>query len=252
MSGISGINNSLASSYSHLSSGKKINTASDGATELTMIEKNNTQITGYNVGKDNLESGKEVINVSDSALSNVTDSLQRMYELSLSAANTATMSDSDRSALQDEFDQLKQGISDITSQTQYNTKNLLDGSNPAFELATDANGNSTTVETANLNSSDIDLENLSLDDTDAISKALDTVTSMRSNMGAESNRIDYEKNYNAQAAYNALSSKSSLEDLDYPQAVSDQKKQETLQAYSLMMQRKQEEEERNRMNSLFT
>lgn len=252
MSGVSGVGN--YTSYGNFASGSKIASAADGAAELSIIEKENTQINGYKAGANNMQSAKEALNTSDAALSGITDSLQRIRELALQASNTATMTDSDRQSLQDEIDQLKQGISEIADQTQYNTKNLLDGSNDTFQVATDANGHSVSIKTANAT-----LEALGIADFDVtgdfdlqkIDDAIAKVSASRSSMGAQSNALDYALNYNSGASYNLTGAKSKLEDLDYPQAISEQKKEETLQAYALMMQKKRQEEEQNKVNNLF-
>ena len=254
MSGISGIS-STNSIYGQMASGRAVSKASDGAAELSIIQQENTQITGLDTGANNMSSGKDLINVADSALGNITDSLQRMRELALSASNSALMTDSDKQSIQDEIDQLKQGISDIANQTTYNTKNILNGENPSLSIATDSNGNSTSISTANAT-----LEALGIADFDVtgdfdiktIDDALEKVSASRSSMGAQSNALDYAIRYNTGASLNLTSAKSKLEDLDYPQAVSEQKKQETLQTYSLMMQKKKMEDEQKRAEAFFT
>lgn len=249
MSGISGI--SSASSYSlygQIASGNRLPSAANGASELAISEKQNVQITGYNTGSNNLKSGKDVLNITDAALSGVSDYLQRIRELALQASNTATVSDSDRKNIQKEVDQLKQGIQDIAKQTQYNTLNLLDGSSgKGLQLASDSNANSVTIN----NSVNSTLDALGIADFDVtknfnlrdIDNALNLVSSNRSQGGAQSNRLDHAISYNAYASFNATAARSRLADTDYPQAISELKKQQTLQTYSLMMQKKKMEAE---------
>ena len=131
MSGISGISD--YSAYGNFASGKKINTAADGAAELGIIQEQTKQINGYDAGSRNIESGKDALNISDAALGNVTDYLQRMRELAIQA-KSGLMSDSDKGAIQSEIDQLKQGIANIADQTDYNGKKLLDGSNSNISI----------------------------------------------------------------------------------------------------------------------
>ena len=251
MSGISSINNNP--SYGSFASGKKINTAADGAAELSIIKRQEAEVGGYNAGANNMQSGKEVLNISDGALGQVTDYLQRMRELAVQASN-GIYSDSDKQALQNEVDQLKQGISNIASQTDYNGKKLLDGTNQSIEMATDSKG--TTMEATTANST---LEALGIADFDVtknfdlqtLDDALDKVTSARGSMGAQSNAFDYALNYNAGASYNLTSSVSRLEDLDVPKAISEKKKQQTLQEYAMMMQKKRLDAEEQRMKNFF-
>ena len=88
-------------------------------------------------------------------------------------------------------------------------------------------------------------------DLSAIDQALDTVNSARSGLGATSNRLDLVMAYNASASYNTVASQSRIEDLDYPKAVSEQKKNELLRNFQLMMQRKRLENENGRVLRLF-
>lgn len=258
MSGISGISSasSYTSLYGQIASGNRLPSAANGASELAISEKQNVQITGYDVGSNNLKSGKDVLNITDAALSGVSDYLQRIRELALQASNTATVSDSDRENIQKEVDQLKQGIQDIAKQTQYNSLNLLDGSlGKGLQIASDSNANSVTVN----NSVNSTLDALGIADFDVtkdfnlrdIDNALNLVNSNRSQGGAQSNRLDHAISYNAYASFNATASRSRLADTDYPQAISELKKQQMLQTYSLMMQKKKMESEAQKMQNFW-
>lgn len=254
MSGISGISASSYSDYGKLASGQKIQSASDGAAGLSIIEKEDAQIKGYNAGSNNIKSGQELINVSDAALGGITDYLQRIRELALQASNSALMTDADRSGIQAEIDQMKQGIQDIANNTMYNTQNLLDGSKTDFDIAANSNGSQVTVSTTNATLQALGIEDFDVTgnfDLNAIDEAIANVSSARSSMGAQSNRLEHTLNYNSNAALNITAAKSRLEDLDFPKAISEQKKQETLQEYSLFMQKKKMEDETIKMRSMF-
>lgn len=253
MNGITSVSNNYPS-YGDFASGKKINTAADGAAELSIIQRQEKDVNGYDAGANNMHSGKEALNVSDGALGQITDSLQRMKELAIQAKN-GTYSDTERRMIQDEVEQLKQGIANITSQTDYNGKKLLDGSSQEFDMVTDAKG--TTMEVTTVSST---LEQLGIADFDVtqsfdlgkIDEAIETISSARGSMGAQSNGFEYALNYNAGASYNLTSSVSRLEDLDIPQAISDKKKQQTLQEYALAMQKKAQEQKQQHMKNFFT
>lgn len=254
MSSISSIQSSSYTDYGRFASGKKINSAADGAAELSIIQKEDAQVRGYKAGENNIGSAQDMLKVADGAMAGITDYLQRMRELAVQASNTATMTDADRKSIQYEVDQLKQGISDIASQTTFNTKELLNGTHQKFELATDANGNSMSVQTT-----DATLQMLGIADFDVtkdfdisdIDDALAKVSAGRSSMGAQSNALEYAYNYSTNTRLNVTAGKSRLEDLDFPEAISEQKKKQTLQEYALFMQRKRQDEEANRMRSLF-
>ncbi len=246
MSDVSSIGASAASYYSQLASGSKLQSAADGAAELTIVEEENAQVTGLEVGASNAASAQDMLNVSDSALANITDSLQRIRELAVAASNSALLSGSDLQAYQDEIDQLKQGISDIASQTTYNTQNIIDGSNTEYNLATDANGGYTTV-----NTTDATLEALGIADFDVtgdfdiqtIDDAISYVSSARSSGGAQSNALEYLQNSNYYTAENLTAASSRLEDTDYPQAVEELKKKQAQMAYAYIMQKHQQDQE---------
>lgn len=240
--------------YGKIASGKKIQSAADGAAELSIVEKEDAQVRGLNAGAKNIGSAQDMLKVADGAMGGITDYLQRIRELAVQASNTAVVSDSERANIQKEIDQLKQGISDIASQTTFNTKPLLDGSNTEFQIATNADGASMTVSTADTTLAALGIANFDVTgnfDIADIDKALETVSAARSSAGAQSNALEYAYNYNTNASLNTTAAKSRLEDLDMPQAISEQKKQETLQEYALFMQRKKQEEEQNRLHAMF-
>lgn len=246
-------NRDLYQSYQKLSSGKRINSAADDAAGLAIAQKLLTQSNGYDVGSRNVATSQDMTKVAEGALGSITDNLQRMRELSVQAGNSL-YTDSERGAIQGEIDQLKQSISDTASQTQFNTMNVLDGSMGTSHVASDANGSG-----MDMNMPDATLTALGIAGYDVtqsfdisdIDKALEQVNSSRSDLGATSNRMDSMQNYNASASLNTTASQSRIEDLDYPKAVSDKKKNELLMDYRVMMQKKQQETESGKMLQLF-
>ena len=75
-------------------------------------------------------------------------------------------------------------------------------------------------------------------DVSAIDKALEKVSSKRSYLGAAYNGLDHNIAYNSYAAYNLTAAQSRIEDTNYAQGAMDLKKQQVLNTYSIMMQRK--------------
>lgn len=240
------IRNGLFNSYSHLSSGKRINSAADDASGLAIAKKMQRQETGLSVGAQNAQAGIGVLNVADGALGGVTDYLQRIRELALKSMNGLT-SDSDKEIYQNEINQLKDGIQSLAKDTSLNEQKLLDGSMADMALATNPNGGGMKIQMANstleaLGIADFDVtsDNFSLD---AIDNAMKMVSSQRSSLGASTNRLEYTYNYNTSAALEQLSSRSRLEDLDIPKAVSEKQKNDLLFEYQIMMQKKKEEQD---------
>ena len=232
-------NQRIYQNYQSLSSGKRINQASDDAAGLAIAQKLQSQSNGYDVGSRNVGTSQDLLNVADGALSSITDNLQRIRELSVQAAN-GLYTDADRGAIQSEIDQLKKSIADTASGTQFNTKNLLDGTMGDFHVATGPGGGGM----------EIGMPNATLQDR-ARYDALAQVTSARSSIGASSNRLDSVAAYNSNASLNLTASRSRVEDLDYPQAVSKMKKNELLRTFQMMMQRKMMENENGRVLQFF-
>jgi len=115
------------SSLSKLSSGLRINTAADDAAGLSISEKMRGQISGLNQASSNAQNAISLTSTAEGALNETTSILQRMRALAVQAGDGSTTS-TDRSAMQQETNQLVSAINDIGNQTQFNTKNLLDGS----------------------------------------------------------------------------------------------------------------------------
>jgi flagellin len=122
------INQTNASkSMQKLSSGLRINSAADDAAGLAISEKMRGQIRGLNQASSNAQDGISLVQTAEGALNETTSILQRMRELAVQSSND-TATDDDRSAMQKEVGQLKSEIDRIAGTTQFNTKNLLDGS----------------------------------------------------------------------------------------------------------------------------
>ncbi len=120
-------NTALSKSIQRLSSGLKINNAKDNPAGLAMAKRMNGQIVGTGVAKMNTNDGISVIETTDGALNEVHEMLHRMTELATQAIN-GTNTDDDRRIIQEEIDELKKEIDNISKNTQFNSQNLLDGS----------------------------------------------------------------------------------------------------------------------------
>jgi flagellin len=125
----------LATSLQRLSSGLRINSAKDDAAGLAISDRMTAQIRGLNQAVRNANDGISVAQTAEGALGEMTNALQRIRELAVQSAND-TNSSVDRASLQKEVSQLQQEISRIATQTQFNGKNLLDGSfaNAVFQV----------------------------------------------------------------------------------------------------------------------
>jgi flagellin len=114
-------------SLEKLSSGYRINRAGDDAAGLAISEKMRGQIRGLNMASKNAQDGISLIQTAEGALNETHSILQRMRELAVQAAN-GTNTDADRAELQKEIEQLKSEINRISTDIEFNTLKLLDGS----------------------------------------------------------------------------------------------------------------------------
>ena len=117
----------LTSSTEKLSSGYRINRAADDAAGLAISEKMRSQIRGLNQASSNAQDGISLIQTAEGALQESHSILQRMRELVVQAAN-GTETDDDRGNIQDEVSQLQSELDRISTDTEFNTMKLLDGS----------------------------------------------------------------------------------------------------------------------------
>lgn len=127
------INNALSTNQTalmknleKLASGFHINSAADNAASLSISEKMRGQLSGLHMASKNAQDGISLIQVADGALHETHNILQRLREISVQAANDSNTAD-DRQKIQVEVDQLLMQIEDISQQTNFNTKTLLNG-----------------------------------------------------------------------------------------------------------------------------
>ena len=116
-----------AKSTEKLSSGFRVNKAADDAAGLAISEKMRSQVRGLDRASMNAQDGISLVQTAEGALNEAHAILQRMNELATQAANDTNTS-TDRSQIKLEIDQLASEIDRISSTTQFNTMNLLDGS----------------------------------------------------------------------------------------------------------------------------
>ena len=126
-----------------LSSGYKINRAADDAAGLSISEKMRGQIRGLSQASLNAQDGISLIQTAEGALNESHSILQRMRELSVKAAN-GIYTDEDRTAVNDEINQLQEELTRISETTEFNTMKLLDGSKATEATGVSQDGNITT------------------------------------------------------------------------------------------------------------
>ncbi|MCE7885471.1 MAG: flagellin [Candidatus Sumerlaeia bacterium] len=129
---------SLNRALERLSSGFRINRAGDDAAGLSISESLRSQVRGLRQAVRNANDGLSLVGTAEGAISEVTNLIQRIRELAVQSSN-GTNSQANRTALQAEVTQLTAEIDRIATTTQFNGRNLLDGSFTSTSLQVGAN-----------------------------------------------------------------------------------------------------------------
>src|SRR5690349_4483003 len=132
---LSSSQNALATTLQRLSSGLRINGAKDDAAGLAISERMTSQIKGLNQAVRNSNDAISMSQTAEGALGEIGNNLQRIRELAVQSRNTSNSS-SDRTALNNEVQQLKSEIDRVASTTAFNGIKLIDGSftNQSFQV----------------------------------------------------------------------------------------------------------------------
>ena len=123
---LSKANNAMGVALHRMSTGFKINSASDDAAGLYIATGLNTQIRGLKQAQKNVSTGKNILSIAEGSLNNMSDMLNRVRDLALQGANSYYSEDS-RGALQNEADKLIEEVTRIKKSTNFNGLNLFEG-----------------------------------------------------------------------------------------------------------------------------
>jgi len=224
-----------------LSTGKRINRASDDAAGLSIRETMTAQITGLNTAIKNANDGISLLQTADGALAETSSLLQRMRELSVLAVND-TYSTTQKIAMSTEFTALASQITQIAANTQYNGMDLLSGSGGVYggtgSFLFQIGGNTTqtmavsivsaTLAQYGLTGATISTAASATSNIASLDTAITTLNTQRSTIGAAVNRLSHALDNLASVAANATDSRSKIEDTDYATATSDLARQQII------------------------
>ncbi|HUK54722.1 MAG TPA: flagellin [Candidatus Binatia bacterium] len=188
--------NNLQKTLFRLASGSRINSGADDAAGLAIADGLNANIAALNQSASNANDGVGTLQVADGALGQVTTLLQRAVTLA-TESSTGTVSDSQRTALDAEYTQIKQEIDRIGTSTTFNGAAVFSAATTSIFLsdATATGSNTITVSTGTLSSAGLGLAGNLLTDPTAqtsltqIDAAIATVASSRGTIGAGINRL---------------------------------------------------------------
>lgn len=249
-------NTQSGKSLEKLSSGYRINRAADDAAGLAISEKMRNQIRGLEQASSNALDGISLIQTAEGALNETHAMLQRMAELYVKGANEV-LTTTDAAKIDSEVKQLSAQIGSISDQTQFNTKKLLNGSTTDVIFQVGANGGETislTLESAtntvlevNMTDGTSGLEFLgsvasgsSMNSTAAanlslVQAAINTVSQMRSDLGAVQNRLEHTINNLGTTSENLQAAESRIRDVDMAKEMSEFTKNNILQQAATAM-----------------
>ena len=224
-------NMGLQQAMERLSTGKRINSAKDDAAGLAIATKMTAEIRGLSAATRNANDGISLTQVAEGAMGQVSNILQRMRELAVQASS-GTVSDTDRTGIKKEVDQLKSQIKDIATRTTFNGISLLNGSATAtapvsikIQTGTNAQENvevlidAVNAEALGLGADGADLkvgtqaeaeESLAL-----LTSAINTVSSSRATLGGVQSRLESTVNSLNSQVTNLSDARSRIEDADF-------------------------------------
>jgi flagellin len=224
---------SMATSLERLSSGLRINRASDDAAGLAIAQRFTAQIRGLEQGNRNANDGISMLQTAEGALEEVTNMLQRMRELAVQAKN-GTVNADDRASLNDEFGELKAEITRTFAATEYNGNAVLGSTKSVAMQIGFKNGtnNEIRISFTNLASRASGAGGISFMLTASVQKqitavsnasrmiglidgALNVISEKRADFGAKQNRIEAAVRNNANIIENQSAARSRVMDADF-------------------------------------
>ncbi len=265
----------LNSAMNQLSTGKKINSASDDASGLAITNRMTSQINGLGAAIRNANDAISMIQTAEGALDEITDMLQRMRELAVQAG-TGTMTSNDRTYLQAEFSQLRTEIDRIADNTEWNGNTILDGtadgsssSSVSYQIGVDGGqtisvtfGNMTDASAGSMNgisaskltataavtgiatatgvtgqasAAAVTAASNATAAITALDTAIEAVSNQRSTFGAGANRLEHAVDNLTNVKTNAEASRSRILDTDYAEATAELARTQIIQQASTAM-----------------
>ena len=255
---LSYINRSTSKTLEKLSTGLRINRASDDAAGLSISENLRTQVIGLGVAKRNAMDGISLLQIAEGGLNEISSILQRMRELSVQSAND-TLTSTERGYTNQEYDHLRSEIDRIVQTTLYNGQDLLTGvtgaggsfgtagssscilwvgpnsdtTNDVIKISIDT---MTTASTGlNLTGTTLSSQGASLTSIASLDAAINVVNAERSDLGAYINRLEHTINNIVNQEYNNQEAESTIRDADFAIETSNFTKWQILQQSATAM-----------------
>jgi flagellin len=243
----SSVNRDMETSMARLSSGKRINSASDDAAGVAISSRLSAEIRGTDQAIRNALDGQALIDTAEGGHKEIENILQRMREVAVQAGND-TNNTQDRANLQAEMDAMTTEIDRIAGTTTWAGTSLMATGTSTFSFqvgaATGAQNqisvgiNEMDAEALDVQAADVDLDTSGTSRTSAIATidaAIKTVNDQRSELGAVSNRLNHTVNNLTNISSNLSAAKGGIEDADFALETTNLAKNQILQQASTAM-----------------
>ena len=242
--GLAASQDSYSKQAEHLSSGLRINRASDDAAGLAVSEKLKNQVRGLNQAQRNAQDSISLIQTAEGALTETHSLLARMRELAVQSSND-TLTASDRANLNAEFTQLQAEVDRIATTTQFNTALLLSGSGTATALTFQIGANNGDTLALAIDGTQASTLNVAFNSANGVAgvayqssasavisildTAVNVVSGDRAKLGAVQNRLESTIRSLAVASENTSAANSRIADADIAQSMSEMVRTQILQ-----------------------
>lgn len=210
----------LNKTLERLASGLRINRAADDAAGLAIAESFRALVRGTAVAQRNSQDGISLVQTAEGALAETTNALQRIRELAVQAAN-GTQSVNTRAALDNEVQQLLAQIDDIAMDTEFNGVRVLSAAQTVTLQAGAQAGQTLLIALSGAKTSDLGINTVYISTMAAAVSALSTidlaiqsVSTLRSTLGAMQNRLEFTISTLAIQEENSAASESAIRDAD--------------------------------------
>ena len=234
-------NRLLADTMERMSSGLRVNRAADDPAGLAVAMQLRTEDRSASQALRNTNSGISMLQTAEGAMGEIGNILDRMRELAVQSSN-GTLSSSQRSDIDDEFEELSAEIDRISDSTEYNDINLTDGSTTSLSVQVGVNGDSSSQ--VSLSFSDVGADSLGVDTSSIdlstasgassaiadIDAAIDTIASEQASIGASHSRLESSSSYMQEYQLAVRSARSSIMDADMAFEVAESSRLQVVQA----------------------
>lgn len=235
------VNSLMADNMERLSTGLRVNKPADDPAGLAVAMQLNAQDRSASQALRNTNDGISMLNTAEGAMGEIGNILDRMRELAVQSSSE-TLSSSQRSYIDDEFEELSAEIDRISTSTEFNGISLADGSPSSLNIQVGINGSASnqievTFSDASASALGVDTTSVDLSTASAASSAIsaidtaiDTVAGERASIGASHSRLESSSNYMTEMQMATRSARANIMDADMAYEVAEMSRLQVIQS----------------------